>query len=640
MKNRVKICRYLLFLWGAVFFWAGGSTIGLAQEAPASGRAAGPVSNPLSVERLLDPAGSLAAGAEGSYVVHARPNKDSACFGTPAAPIDALVLLDTSASAGAPVEGSNLSRSADIVRSLWAQIDQPVYSSGDASVGVRSRLAVMTVDIAVAGIEINVRLPLTDTTAAIESALDSLTTGADSRFAAGIDAAATVLTEAVRPDAAPVLILLLHDSFFALQDEVIAAVERAVAQGIQVFVVGNRFNIPESEQIEADHAQLLVSMPDFFFLDPQPNDLRRLYVLASGSDATVAARGLVVVSELLPSESTQILPESVKGELLSSRSARWRQPLLLHDQETTWSFRFAVGTHAVGDLSVSTAIWGVDCNGFPFQLGRDVQSAGLAPFSPTQTAEMPSSHGGIVPLDPTENQEPRPHKRGEEQPQQESTREWIGWLIPVALFLSVLTWWGLRNRRGSSSRPSRPASPPLSPPPPPSDLSKELLPGAKTVLPGQRAQDTVELREALFRTQEIRGRIVADRTGQQPLRIVPNWLTHSYGLSNQLPLEFFGDHFLWDRTSGCVEIPTHLLLEVVHHRLAEDTPVLALYTAPCSQIEIWARVEPTDQTLVARCGIRSLFTAQASLQRYHWVILHFVDNPQRRRLEYAPVMEN
>jgi hypothetical protein len=57
-------------------------------------------------------------------------------------------------------------------------------------------------------------------------------------------------------------------------------------------------------------------------------------------------------------------------------------------------------------------------------------------------------------------------------------------------------------------------------------------------------------------------------------------------------------------------------------------------------VEIWAQVEPTDRALVAHCRMRSLFAAQSNLQRYHWVILCFIDNPQLRQFECAPVMEN
>lgn len=293
---------------------------------------------------------------------------EAGCFGTPARPIDAVVVIDTSPSAGVPQPGSNLHQAQTILRSLWVQMDQPVYATAEDPAPQRSRLAIATIDIGVANATVNLSLPLTNTSSAIEAAIAGLTTGADSSFDTGIETAAQHLAKNVRPEAVPVLVIVFHDSFFALQNEVQAAAQRALASGARVFVIGNRLNIRPEEQIGPEQAVPLVASPDDVYLDPTAQDLRRLFVSASGSDQTVAARGLLAFAEFAPAGLGAIVDQSDDGERISDSAVRWQIDQVRRDEQVAVQFDFRVNDNAAGQVNIASRVAGLDCNGFPFTL--------------------------------------------------------------------------------------------------------------------------------------------------------------------------------------------------------------------------------------------------------------------------------
>lgn len=325
---------------------------------------AGPAPQSVNLVKQITPSGALQAGQE--VQVHIRLSGDSLpqCYGTPRQPIDAVVLLDTSPSAGKPIPGSNLFRAKQILHSLWAQMDQPVYAQFDDKAPQRSRLAIVTVDTGVTAPEIAVRLPLTDTTEVISHTIAAIDNGADSEFATGINRSLELLRDTARPAAQKVLILLFHDNFFALQPGVQEAIRQAPADTM-VFIIINWLNVPSApndERLQEADAVKLTSA-ERVVRDPSADDLRRLFVRAAGSDASVVARGFRVYDEISPAGLVDIIGIENGGRVENGRVV-WDVSEVSSSQAVDLNYRFRVRTGVSSPLEVRTGAACLDCNGF------------------------------------------------------------------------------------------------------------------------------------------------------------------------------------------------------------------------------------------------------------------------------------
>jgi hypothetical protein len=559
-------------------------------------------------------------------------------------------VIDTSPSAGIPQPGSNLHQAQTILRSLWAQMDQPVYAAADDPAPLRSRLAIATIDVGVANAMVNLRLPLTDTTTAIEAAIAGLTTGADSSFDTGIDTAAQHLAENSRPGAEPVLIILFHDSFFALQNEVQAAAQRALAGNARVFVIGNRVNIRPEERVGPEQTLPLVASPGDVYLDPTAQDLRRLFVSASGSDETVAARGISAFGEFIPAGMGAIIGQSAGGERISDSAVRWQIDQVRRGEQTAVQFDFRVNDIATGQLNIASRVIGLDCNGFPFAIEDASGAPSLSASVATPTLE------GAQPPDPYDSGLP-PDTGGRSTGGSGENfggggwgigglvlPSWLWWLL-LTLIVLLLIWWLLAWLRRKSAAERR-TPPPIPKPTLPTGPTPSLEAARKTtgnvIIPGAASQQEAELRAILAGMDAWQGRIPTAATGPQRPTIAARWLTRPSALEQELPLRSFGDQFLWNYNGTELSAPLPWLLDVLHERIGPNRPVLAVFTTTSSdQAALEAVIDETATEIAAWPRSRYLgsLSATGNPPRSCWVNLRAVENPDGKQLTIKPAVE-
>lgn len=452
--------------------------------------AARPVDNGITLQRrtdsnLLVPGAGIAVKIE----LQGRPSDD--CSGMPGRPVDALLVVDTSTSAGAG-PGSNLERSAQLAQALVDHFAQPVYRQPAAS-AEQSRVGLVVSQAGRTGAEPLLLQDLTEDYALVHTQLAALAPGGDTDIAAGIHLAAQRLTQ-ISQDRARAIVLLLHDNI-ALSEETRLAVQEVTADELTVFLIVNSLNLDVAKKITLELAAE-VAPPERVFLDPDLSELRRLFIEASGGNRQVA--GVVGLIDVWSGPDTPPVVQSLDaGGQAGGGKVRWDAVRVAPDETAMLGYRVTVSDAAHGDLQLQANWAWLDCNGYLHMgAGSDVttrfQIATVTPPATIEAAtEFPSrdANGGEIIGTPSSTP-------AGALPIRAATREpgslppglpqlpglgWIGlpwWLllIPLLLLLLLLIWWLLRRQRSAppiltpvapGSRPtsaSKPASrPPLSP---------------------------------------------------------------------------------------------------------------------------------------------------------------------------------
>lgn len=644
----------LLVLWGSSSTSAA-QTTGPILEPPALAPVAGPLPQSLQTEREGDSNVPLAAGQERAFRIKLTGQKLPDCFGTPARPIDAVVLLDTSPSAGRPAPGSNLNRSQQILRSLWAQMNQQVYSSVHSSAH-NSRLAIVTVDAGVTTAdEVNVRLPFTDTTTAIEAAIEGLSNGADSGFDKGIKQAAELLTRQGRSDATPVLILLLHDNFFARQDAVKTQAADA-GRRAQVFVIGNWLNIREEERlIEADARTLAGGKADHVFLNPTAADLRRLFVIASGSDENITSRDLQIIEEIVPADQYDLVGLESGGRLDGNRLI-WVVEVLRADRPIQLSYRLRARPTGAQALSAVTTVSWLDCNGFPQTRKLTAAVPVSLPPSPTQSppAVSPQEEKPAVTISPAGTPAAGlPVPRAPTIPQSQcvltigGTRLpcWILLLLLIPLLaLLLLLLWFIRGRSGQTIKPVPPVIKKGLPPSEGKQIGRKHTDSGEDHLPGP-APDDVALIAQLREASNLTGRIPTGSHGFARSHVVIKVFETPADLKPAVDWNLIrmGPSFIWERAAGEVAVKTDRLLEILQEQVTQKGPLIAVWTQePVDNATLEVRTTSNEPTKEIRVQARSVYylpkAGQAAPEKAYRVQLRFMNKPGYK-VTVLPAME-
>lgn len=609
----------------------------------------------IQMQRQVQLGDSLQPGEEVQFTFLLQGHALAGCFGTPLKPVDAVVLLDTSPSAGVAAPGSNLERAQVILRSLWTQMDQPIFRSADDTQPVLSRLGIVTVDTGVTAPEISVRLPLTHSLSAIQMTIDSLQNGADSSFDVGLQRAADLLAETGRAEATPVLIILLHDSFFATQEAVVGLARQA-AESAEVFVIGNTLNIRAEERLSGEVAESL-TVPDHVFIDPSAEDLRRLFVLASGSNDSIASRGISVFDEITPTNLIDAPFGIGSNGRVNGSQVVWDISEVISEEHVTLQYRFRVRPDAEGLLSASSGALYLDCNGFvqtggdllgrpldgvSFQIGTPVPTTSPSPsISPTPTDVAPDADVPLVPGD-VDISVPEVNPP--------SPRLFFGfpwWVLGLLLLLLLLAlaWLFWRWLRRPPAIPQSPRAQPSAP-----TLSTRRYVGPQAASNGEqiepgRATNNEVLLEQLRSAQVFRGRIVTGQSGAARSRVQVRAFDSpkAMGAIGGLNPESLGSCFLWQRSSSETEVPTVVLRQVLEERVSATTPLLAVWTEqPTDNEDLQVEVRPNVAARQIDVQVHSIYrasTAGASgLRKSYWLELRFLNNPGFR-IVTLPVIE-
>jgi hypothetical protein len=583
------------------------------------------------VDTAVSPAGALQPGADGEMKLRFSGQASPDCYGVPVKPVDAVVVMDTSPSAGRPVPQSNFCRGQLILQSLWAQMDQPVYVN-DGQAVTASRLAIVTVDIGTTTPdEVHVRMPFTSTTSVITSTIAGLENGADSGFDKGIAAATQLLPKQA-----------------VVQQEVDAA--KRVAN---VFVVGNRLYVREAEQLTRPDATALAGSPDRVLFDPSAADLRRLFVAAAESKPSVLGRVLTVYQELPNPSPLEIRPSDIGGGgVLEGNRVVWRPGAVLAPG-LDLSYRFKLSSAATGSFEAGVGVNYVDCNGFlhAYVTGDGAIVGTPIARSPLNVAVPTTQPGGTSVTPRPTSAVPPPPPPGECTIRVGSVQLpcWLVILLAALLLLLLLLLLWLLFRRKPQRKPVPPSvTPPLPTPPTsaPAHLPRPVIPApGEKVEPG-RAPEDIALRQALAGARTLSGRIPTAERG--PAR--SSVLLRVYDTS----AEFFSASglavpensvFMWRRDGVETEVPLRLLKEVLAGRVRKESPLLAAWTqtpADNATINTFSWSDPAQRRIMvgADTSYARPGAGQTQAQRSYWLELEVLDRPANFTIVPQPVNQS
>jgi len=614
----------------------------------------GPQNSLEFLEPVLDPP-ILVAGGEGELRLGVRGLSLPTCFGAPQKPLDAVVVIDSSPSAGSPEEGSNLWQSKLILKSLWAQMNQPVCKEADDANCQPSRLGIITVDIGQKGAVVNARLPLTYTTEAINQTIEQLPNGADSAFDLAIEEAEKLLKKQARDDAAKAIVLLFHDKFFASEETVIATAQE-VGRRYPLYIIGNTLNLREEEALtEAIAAQL--SSSERVFMNPSAEDLRRLFVFATGGTTETAGRAILLRAIFSPADLISLWPQN-RGDVQGSRVV-WRIDTIPTGETKRVSTLLRVSSQAVGTpIRYDTDIAYIDCNGFINRNGGVKENVPVAQ-EPTPTAE--SSHPTETPppaatptphIVPTLTQEPS----SSHLPKIRLNLKLILWLIPILIIPLVL--YGICRLLGKCGK-AQPSDKGRNGPPPPvngdngdiNGTSPETPePAGETITPGVVSEDET-FRDHLSQDLVIRCKIPSQQSGahrsktsiavfetMQDLKAIGGLdavlaRTASAGRGEVILL---GEDWQDELARGTATV----LREILQQRVSPKAPLIAFWTEEATDGAILDVRTKTDR---ARKQIRIQGRSRhrnLSESRAFYLYLKFLTKPEGFAISLDPLLEN
>lgn len=316
---------------------------------------ASPVPYSLTISAKVDPS-ALIPGQEAGVIITLRGEDLAECFGVPGWPLDAIIYIDNSASAGVGL-GSKLEEAKDLALVLVDQMAQVVYTDPERP-PVHSRFGMVTASTVVTGVLTTIS-ELSEDIPAAQAAVRAIGSGADVALVEGIRLAVGELQAKVRPDSRQMMLTILHDDVPFTEDATQAAAQ-AQAAGIDLYIIalGDKAKISPN-----DEAETLVG-PENIYYNPTPNDIRRLFIRATGGTPGVVVRGIKVIADLAPADAVSILSWGAGGAVEAGKLV-WRVPEIGRGETVELTARIGIKpTAEIGRVELTTDAIYVDCNGY------------------------------------------------------------------------------------------------------------------------------------------------------------------------------------------------------------------------------------------------------------------------------------
>ena len=386
--------------------------------------------------------------------------EDDACIGIPSRPVDAMLVFDISTSAGAG-PGSNWEHTVALTQALLEQLARPVLRDAVAAPEA-SQVGLVTSRTGTTGPEPLLLQNLTSDYALLHDMVSTLTPSGDTDIAAGLRLAAETLSQATG-DRARAVVLMLHDNVAV--NETTLSVIHEVQSRFPVYVVVNSINLTTEQRINREIASQMA--PDErVFLDPQPRDLRVLFINATGGDTALS--GIVYLTEAFsPSGQVKLFEVHGEGGSIATDRVVWDNiPIKIGERvDVGYSFR------ATGNFSILGSMTWLDCNGWLQNAATFSEEISVStPLPPTRlpTESLPTtiSESKKTPLPVRETEIPG----GVEIRFPDNDLgipgmaawpwlpDWL-WLFLLLLLLFLLLWWLWQHRRRPATTLPHPALP-------------------------------------------------------------------------------------------------------------------------------------------------------------------------------------
>jgi hypothetical protein len=327
------------------------------------------------------------------------------CLGIPGEPIDLLVVVDNSTSAGTGESGSNLYQSRAYLQGLITQMDQDIYVDPDyeALQPERSRVGVAASRVTITGTTTSLE-PLTRDLQKAREAVEALPTGGDTELAKGVRAATDALLRDARSVAQPVMLLVLHDDL-ALTNATETAIGQANLAGIEVFLLINTQNIQEEQQITSDNAMALVG-EDHYFVDPDASTLRQVFVRMTQGNLDLVARDVVVTTSW--QGESLVFDDVGEAQTTEADRAVWEVADVAFDDAPEWEYTLTSSQDVTERVQVPavTEMSYIDCNGSVRTASVDYGLNVAPPDTPTSTPTATSTSQATATFTPSVTPEP------------------------------------------------------------------------------------------------------------------------------------------------------------------------------------------------------------------------------------------
>ncbi len=367
----------------------------IATTAPTSASVASPVPNSIGVTAQVNPT-PLRPGDVANVSIQIDAQTASAqCLGIPGAPVDAILIIDNSASAGKGA-ASKLEHAKALANSVIDQASPAVLTDPDA-LPLNSRVGLITANIGVTGTIVSL-FPLSEDYAQVKTEIAAIESGADTGFEDGLKLAQDELNRKAEPGRHKAIILFLHDNGGFNPNAFDAASK--LASDIAVYVVG----LGQEPDIDSASIQQMTrrALAESYLFDPKPAEMRQFVVKMSGGRTDLAGRGATISAGLEPSKSISLDPSSISddGQIVGGQVV-WKIDELEPGEKFTRSFKAKIASGAATNVESSGAAVFLDCNGFrqeisfgqPITLGPTYTPT---PLGPIATPVAPVTTGPAV----------------------------------------------------------------------------------------------------------------------------------------------------------------------------------------------------------------------------------------------------
>ncbi len=352
----ILTCLSLLIVLAVASYVIATPIVQAAQETPIprAPQVPGPVPASVAIDRTLDPPG-LSRDQETLVTIRLVGQNLPECLGIPGRPVDTVLIYDVSSSAGR----INWSQTVTFSLQLLDNLEQPVYEQLTAP-PAQSRVAIVTSTVGDTGPVPIIEQALTSDFDQLRTAVTGIQVGGDTDIAQAIRLAAQHLqTEATGN--AQAIVLMLHDIVPLTAGAQAAAAE--IGAEIPIYLVANSLVINEVDQVSAEQASALVP-PENFFPDPQPEEIRRLFVQASEGDVNLVARNFHLEDIWEPGNLVDLSGVTGPGGRIESNKVVWDIPEAMRDQSIELTYKVKLRPTAPDQVQLFSGMAGIDCNGY------------------------------------------------------------------------------------------------------------------------------------------------------------------------------------------------------------------------------------------------------------------------------------
>ena len=355
-----------------------------------------PISGTILVEREMEPSEPV-PGQEVEVRITLKGRKLKGCIGIPLRPVDAMMVFDVSSSAGTGPR-SNWARTVELTQILLDHLSREIYKD-PLTQPQKSRVGLITSKTGTFGPEPFLLQSLTDDFGILRDSIAKVQPSGDTDLAAGLRMARKEL-ENSPDDRVKAVLLMLHDNT-AIDESLKAAIKEVQGEGISVYMVVNSLNIASEKRITPELVRGVIP-EDHLYIDPEPEDLVRLFLKLTEGGADLAAAGIVIIDELNPAEFISIKSIEGEGQIEKANRVRFYVKSLGDGDTVDLSYRFQLNPLATGKIQIESNVFWLECNGLPStsrqeenpRVATPTPSPSLTPTALSPTPTLTPGRGG------------------------------------------------------------------------------------------------------------------------------------------------------------------------------------------------------------------------------------------------------